>query len=769
MEIRAIKEQLSIEKVLSLYGLEVKNKMACCPFHNDKTPSMQVFSDSNTVRCYSGNCDKSGKVIDVIDFIMYREGCSKHEAIKKAGSLLGGTGIALAATPVPLEKAPYKAYREIEGEILDELFAGMAYNLRLGKRALAYLQERALDKDRLEIGYNSRTYKGLNSCIVFPLRDKAGHVASLYGRNVLDSPNKHYYLKNRRGLYPGYPGSETTKLILFESVIDCASMWQHRELLGDGYALLACFGTNGFMAEHQMAIASLETLEEIIFCFDNDDAGIAAVKKYTGELSGSYPHITISNIEVPGKDLNEALQGHDREILPALLLERKSLFVSTEKKERVNVPVNISTATGPEGMDTAINTSTGTDINITAELSSGTDTTSTAMEKPKPDRSVKSRLYNLQSINQYIGRSGIVGEENTRLLLFIIASSYRTGSPLHAIVQGSSGSGKTHLIGKVADLMPPEDVLRFTRITENSLYNWGEYDLVGKLMVIEDLDGLKEEALYALRELISNQRLSSSVSIKDKKGNIRSARKEVRGRFSSLSATTKGDTYEDNISRSFILAVDESPGQSRKIINYQNKRYAGEICREEEAKARKQLQEYIRGLQDYPVRNPYATRLELPEEVHKIRRLNEMYQSIIRQVTYLNQRQRKLKDGFLLTEIEDLRLATGILFDSIILKIDELDGSLRQFYERLKKYVGRKDKEFYLRDMRQKLNISKTQMFRYIQTLKDLDYIRPSGGYNNTGYKYKILYWDDYHKLREDVKKKLESQIEQLSVNRYNV
>ncbi|PQL93788.1 hypothetical protein C4S77_04350 [Apibacter adventoris] len=204
--------------------------------------------------------------------------------------------------------------------------------------------------------------------------------------------------------------------------------------------------------------------------------------------------------------------------------------------------------------------------------------------------------YSLSQINDLIGKSGIIGEENTRLLLFIIASSYKTKSPLHGIVQGSSGSGKTHLISKIADLLPPEDVLRFTRITESSLYNWGEWDLVGKHIVIEDLDGLKEEALYSLRELISSQMLSSSVSVKDKKGNIKSTQKKVRGQFSSLSATTKGDLYEDNISRSFILAVDESTNQSKKIIAYQNKKYAGEVSKEEEIRAKEQLQEYIRSL-----------------------------------------------------------------------------------------------------------------------------------------------------------------------------
>lgn len=139
-----------------------------------------------------------------------------------------------------------------------------------------------------------------------------------------------------------------------------------------------------------------------------------------------------------------------------------------------------------------------------------------------------------------------------------------------------------------------------------------------------------------------------------------------------------------------------------------------------------------------------------------------MYQSIIRQITYLNQKRRKYKSGKIYTELEDLEQATEILFESILLKIDELDGSLRQFYEKLKKYLKSKDKEFYLREVRQSLNISKTQMFRYIQNLKELDYIKPIGGHERIGIKYKILYWDDYRKLRMRIKEQLQEQIEKL-------
>jgi len=311
--------------------------------------------------------------------------------------------------------------------------------------------------------------------------------------------------------------------------------------------------------------------------------------------------------------------------------------------------------------------------------------------------------------------------------------------------------------------MPPEDVLRFTRITESSLYNWGEFDLFQKIIIIEDLDGLKEDALYALREFISNQVLRSSVTIKDKKGNNKSSHKIVKGQFSSLSATTKGETYEDNMSRSFLLAVDESKEQTQRIITYQNKKSAGEISRDDQKKATNFVQQMVRNLKPYEVVNPYATKLLLPEKVHKVRRLNEMYQSVIKQVTLLNQYSRQLNaNNELITDIDDIEQATEVLFESIVLKVDELDGSLRQFFERLKKYVKNDSSEFILREVRQEFNISKTQLFRYIQTLVELEYLKQIGGFANKGIKYKISYWDNYHKLRAEIKDFLLLQIEQL-------
>ena len=90
MEISAIKQLLSMSTVLHYYGLKTdKHSKLNCPFHEDKTPSMQVYYKTQTAYCFSSNCKTHGKSIDVIDFILHKENCTKHEAINKAIEILG--------------------------------------------------------------------------------------------------------------------------------------------------------------------------------------------------------------------------------------------------------------------------------------------------------------------------------------------------------------------------------------------------------------------------------------------------------------------------------------------------------------------------------------------------------------------------------------------------------------------------------------------------------------------------------------------------------
>ena len=767
MEIIIIKQNLPLANVLQHYNLQQdKNNMLRCPFHENSTASLQVSFSQNKYKCHA--CDKKG---DVIQFVQDYEKLTKHEALKKCAEMI-------EISPKSNVQSPKQIVEPITTAIVDtyfieKMFLSFRKGLLCSDPAKEYCSSRNLDFDKLEVGFNSgqfhhgarkdeklisdamqcgllttagtnsrtggQAYKPFgNKSILFPLKNKENQIVSFYFRSTINNENaKHFYLKNRQGLYPNYPNPDTRKLLLTEAIIDTASLLQIDDIK-DNYTLLTSYGTNGLNEEILNALKPLKQLEEIIFFFDGDKAGNEAVTKYAEILRELHPKVKISQIETPKEeDINSLIIGHETEILIHLIDQRKEIPFLFSIEEQITVKKEIEIEKREPKLPT-FNSQLPTTIDIL-----------------KQDNL-------LQQINKLIEQSGIVGEANSRLLLFIIASSYKTKQPLHAIVQGSSGSGKTHLISKIADLIPQEDVLRFTRITESSLYNWGEYDLVNKLLIIEDLDGLKEEALFAMRELISNQRLSSSVSIKDKKGNIKSVKKEVKGVFSSLSATTKGDLYEDNMSRSFLLAVDESQEQTNKIINYQNKRIAGEINETTQEKAKEQLQKILRALKVEEVQNPYATQIQLPENVHKKRRLNEMFQSIIKQITIINQYQRRTQNNKLITEITDVEQAVEILFESIILKIDELDGSLRQFFEKLKKKF--KTDDFTRFEAMETTGFKKTQLQHYINQLVQLEYIKQFG-HGNKGFKYRIAYFDDIQSVRKKLKDHFIKQIQQLKPN----
>jgi hypothetical protein len=362
--------------------------------------------------------------------------------------------------------------------------------------------------------------------------------------------------------------------------------------------------------------------------------------------------------------------------------------------------------------------------------------------------------------------AGIIGEKNTSKLLFIIASTYKMGYPLHAIVQGSSGSGKSHLINIIGQCLPQEDVLYMTRVTSKSFYHYGKDELVNKLIVIQDFDGLDNDAQYAFSNLQNLGSVSSSTTHKDKYGNIVSTLKSVNSHFSSIVTTKNAENYYDNMGNSVTVGVDESVEQTYRTIDYQNQKIAGLIDSSDEQKAKHFLQNCIRCIKPYEVVNIYAHKIRLPFEVKMARKLNFHYQSFVKQITILNQYQRNKDDkGRLITQPEDLQIACDVLFDVIMLKVDDLDSSLRHFFDSLKNYILKIDKAqdpkhlFSQREVRLALKISKTQCFRNLQELERLEYIDRIGGYANKGYKYRISHWDDMHKIRDKIKTELNQQL----------
>jgi len=156
---------------------------------------------------------------------------------------------------------------------------------------------------------------------------------------------------------------------------------------------------------------------------------------------------------------------------------------------------------------------------------------------PQIERKCKAFLSQpllIERFNKLIGQAGVIGEENNRIFLFCIATSYKMPDTLHGLIQGSSASGKTHLLIKISDFIPEEGRKRFTRVTESSFYNYGMYDLQHQLICLEDFEGMKEEAQLAFRELQSRGQLISSTSTQDEAGHIRAIERVVYGPIASV-------------------------------------------------------------------------------------------------------------------------------------------------------------------------------------------------------------------------------------------
>lgn len=373
----------------------------------------------------------------------------------------------------------------------------------------------------------------------------------------------------------------------------------------------------------------------------------------------------------------------------------------------------------------------------------------------------------MANINALLGQSGIVEEQVNRQILYAVATSFKGKSPLHAMVQASSASGKSHLINSIAECIPQEDLYDSTSFSNKAFYYEKDKALWGKLIVIQDYDGLGKDAEFAFRELQSNKSIIRPTVAKDRMGNARTVKKQVKAHFSSLAATTNLDVYLDNQTRSIMLGVDESQDQTLRILQRQNQRRAGIVNTEDEQAAKQLLRNCMRVLKSCTVVNPYADKLTLPVEAKSLRRLNEQFQDFICQITILHQYQRKTDtQGRLITTKEDVRMAVELFFSAIVVKVDELDASTRQFFDGLKTFVKGHEKgttyKFSQREIRQYLKLGKTTAHKYITILQQLEYIQAVEGSPNTGFKYVVSHWDNLGKTKERIKDDLNNQLANL-------
>lgn len=363
----------------------------------------------------------------------------------------------------------------------------------------------------------------------------------------------------------------------------------------------------------------------------------------------------------------------------------------------------------------------------------------------------------LQATNELIGSSGIIGEELNRLIMYLIFTSRKTARPLHIISFGSSGMGKSHLQEKVGELIPDEEKIEITALTENAFYYFDKAELGHKLILIEDLDGIWS-ALYPLRELQSKQRISKTVTIKDRNGNTKTIHLKVHGPVSIAGCTTHESIYEDNANRSFLIYLDESNEQDERVMDYQRKLSAGKINSYDEIKARQLLQNVQRVLQPISVRNPFAEQLKIPKEVFKQRRTNAHYLAFIEVITFYKQLQREQKvdeatgELFIETTIEDIQEANELMKEILLRKSDELNGATRNYFEELKEHLqDTKQNSFTNTSMRNQLRIALSTIKRYHLSLLQAGYIKQIENKQTKAYHYEVISYEEYRQLQNNI------------------
>lgn len=918
MEIPEIKQRLTLAMVLQHYGLKPDKHMRLnCPFHEDKTPSLQVYYKTHTAFCFSANCPTGGKSMDVIDFIMYRENISKHDAIIKAAELINGkrdtargtnnlSPLIINQPPITNNHSPLTINQSTltnadRSAFLHRMFTYFKNAVYNSPPAKEYLKQRCLDPELLEIGYNSGQFHhgtrkdetliqsclqtGLLSesgrmgrtgeqsytafarnCIVFALRNKRGDITGLYFRSTTnDKDQRHFYMKDREGLYPGYPDPETTTLIIAESIIDTASLLQSSLVTAQSspltahHSLLALYGTNGLTEEHKRAIAALDKLEEVIFFLNGDEAGRNAVIKQAENIQSIKPQVKISNVEPPeNEDVNSLLQGHEPELFAEMLKNRVTVrpavndfFLSTEEKETQLKEKSTPSLTAQSSPVTAdLNTNnpelliyTTKEVKITilggirisgldrlkvtlkaesrtagtriirhsldlyhakqteqlaemmaAQLETGTSRATEIisqltgdlenyrqhrLEAMKPKTAEEYEMSEeereqamsylrdpdlMENTRNDIAAAGIVGEENNAMTGYIVNLSRKREKPLHVMYLGSSGSGKTHLQEGLSLLVPEEDRIEATGLSDQSLYYEG-LKLKGKILFIEDLDGA-ENVIYIIRELQSKGKISKRVAWRDNKGNTKTVEVTARGPVVISSCTTREKLYEDNANRCILLYTDQSRDQDERVMNYIKAKSTGKINETQEEETRHRMRNVQRVLRPVRVYNPYAEHIVLPPEVFKPRRSLPLLLGFIETVTFYHQYQRKVSvnaagEQYIESTYEDVACSFELMKDVLFSKSDELTKAAREFFERLKSTV-KQGESFYTKDIRRRFRINANTLKRYMRELQAYGHLKAKSGSHYRGFEYEISDYEEYEQLRQRIDHRLEAILQQI-------
>ena len=298
-----------------------KDFKACCPFHEEKTPSFTVVPTKQIYHCFG--CGESG---GVIDFVMKYDHLSFVEAIETVAAE-SGVSVVYDQTAKPIDKR-FKRYNQIMSE-LNNFYQKLLKSSSAKNKVVSYAKKRGISgtiAKRFELGFappgwthlfdefsekeesiqdllsmgmivpkkdkKDDYYDRFRDRLMFPIHNSKGSVIGFGGRvlsskdnpKYLNSPETPLFSKSKElyGLYHCRKYSRRIDSILVvEGYMDVIAL--HQQGITN---VVATLGTATTPAHLQILSRSAET---IVFCFDGDKAGRDAAWK---ALKTSLPSIT---------------------------------------------------------------------------------------------------------------------------------------------------------------------------------------------------------------------------------------------------------------------------------------------------------------------------------------------------------------------------------------------------------------------------------------------------------------------------------------------
>ncbi|MDB4793509.1 toprim domain-containing protein [Methylacidiphilales bacterium] len=359
----------------------------------------------------------------------------------------------------------------------------------------------------------------------------------------------------------------------------------------------------------------------------------------------------------------------------------------------------------------------------------------------------------LEQIATDLEAVGYVGESRTKKLAYLVGTSRRLPKPLSGIFRAQSGSGKSYLMECVAELMPPEDVHYFSRLTPQALYYLEPDALVHKLLIVDERDG-SEEAEYPIRTLQTRRLLKLAVPVKDpSSGKIRTTVLEIRGPIAYMESTTNEQINPENANRCFEIYLDESEKQTRSIFAAQRRMRTLEGWQIERRKEKilrlhHNAQRLLRPLK---IIIPYVDLIEFPTGWLRGRRDNDRFLSLIEGIAFLHQHQRTIgldqsapdeqPTEYIEANLDDYAHAYDLAHQVFAQAGSDLPKPVADFFEEMQELVERLAKErdcpldefiFSRRDIRQAVKLPDHILKRYMRQIEELEYVRvkraPQGG-----------------------------------------